>query len=320
MKTWIRPGLSVAGALLGIFLYVAPSHAQATRTWVSGVGDDAFPCSRTAPCKTFAGAIIKTAANGMINVLDPGSYGALTITKSITVDATGNFAGVLATLGSSGIIVNALSTDVVVLKGLTIDGANTGGNGIRLLAAGVLHIENCVVNGFAQRGIDIQPSTATFLFIKDTVVRNNTAGGAANGGGILLKPSGGGSVRAEFNRVLSERNVYGLRAENNTETSIRDSVFAGSNAAVGLGINAVSTAGGNVQINIEDSLVTNNSSHGITANGLNAIVRATNVTVTNNSGTGINPTASGQVLSFGTNRIAGNAPDGAFTVSGLGEL
>jgi hypothetical protein len=311
MKTWIRPGLSVAGALLGIFLYVAPSHAQATRTWVSGVGDDAFPCSRTAPCKTFAGAISKTAAKGQINVLDPGSYGAVTITKSITIDATGNFAGVLSTLGSNAIVVNALSTDVVVLKGLTIDGAGTGGNGIRFLAGAALHIENCVINNFAQKGIDIEPTTSTFLFIKDTVVRNNV--NAANGGGILLKPGVGGSIRAELDGVRVERNLFGLRSENNTETVVRNSVFAGSTGGVGIGIgvNAVGTS--NAQINLEESIVSNNLSHGVQASGTNTFVRLSNTMVTNNNGTGIFPTLNGVVHSFGTNRIVGNGTNGTFS-------
>src|SRR5438874_10079118 len=88
------------------------AHAQATRTWVSGVGDDVNPCSRTAPCKTFAGAISKTAAGGEIDALDPGGFGTVTITKSITIEGQGaGLAGVLAS-GSQGIIINALSTDV----------------------------------------------------------------------------------------------------------------------------------------------------------------------------------------------------------------
>jgi hypothetical protein len=303
-------------SLLVLFTLSAAAQAQATRTWVSGVGDDVNPCSRTAPCKTFAGAISKTAAKGQINVLDPGAFGALTITKSITVDASGHFAGVLATLGSSGIIVNAASTDVVVLRGLTIDGNGTGAHGIRFLAGNTLHIENCVINNFAQKGIDLEPSTSSFVHIKDTIVRNNTAGGALNGGGILIKPSGAGSVRATLDNVRSERNVYGLRTENNTETLVRNSVFNGNNA---IGINAISTAGGNVQIDIDDSVVSNNVSTGVTADGINAFVRLSNVMVTNNNGTGILPNNSGQVLTFGTNRIAGNNPDGAFTASGLAE-
>src|SRR4029077_20618861 len=83
------------------------AHAQATRTWVSGVGDDANPCSRTAPCKTFAGAISKTADGGFINVLDSGGFGTVTITKGITIDGEGAHAGVLSSGGVSGIIINA---------------------------------------------------------------------------------------------------------------------------------------------------------------------------------------------------------------------
>jgi hypothetical protein len=78
--------LVALGAMVTPLLYAAPAQAQATRTWVSGVGDDANPCSRTAPCKTFAGAISKTAPGGEIDALDPGGFGALTITKSITID------------------------------------------------------------------------------------------------------------------------------------------------------------------------------------------------------------------------------------------
>src|SRR4030088_2839538 len=111
-------------ALLGLFvaflmpaLASAPAHAQATRTWVSGVGDDANPCSRTAPCKTFAGAISKTAASGIINALEPGGFGAVTITKSITIEARGVSAGVL-NAGTNGIVVSAQPTDVVTIRGV----------------------------------------------------------------------------------------------------------------------------------------------------------------------------------------------------------
>src|SRR5688572_14261639 len=130
-------------------------NAQATRTWVSGVGDDANPCSRTAPCKTFAGAISKTAEGGEINALDPGGYGAVTITKSITIDGgSGQIASIMAS-GSNGIIVSAGVNDNVVIRNLTINGANRttlgGSNGIRFLSGQSLRIENCNINGFTQR-------------------------------------------------------------------------------------------------------------------------------------------------------------------------
>src|SRR5438093_13689541 len=123
------------------------AQAQATRTWVSGVGDDANPCSRTAPCKTFAGAISKTAVGGEIDAIDPGGFGAVTITKSITIDGGGTFASILAA-GTTGVIVNAGASGVVTLRNLSINGAGNGVHGIRILTAAAVNIENCVIFGF----------------------------------------------------------------------------------------------------------------------------------------------------------------------------
>ncbi|MFP5246214.1 MAG: hypothetical protein ACLGH0_05925, partial [Thermoanaerobaculia bacterium] len=107
-----------------LFAVAVTANAQATRTWVSGVGDDANPCSRTAPCKTFAGAISKTAAGGEISVLDPGGFGAVTITKAITIDGNGQVSSILAS-GTNGVIVNAGNNDQVQLRNLTINGAHS---------------------------------------------------------------------------------------------------------------------------------------------------------------------------------------------------
>src|SRR6184192_4083719 len=117
---------------VAVSIVVAGSaFAQATRTWVSGVGDDVNPCSRTAPCKTFAGANSKTATGGEISVLDPGGFGAVTITRSMTIDGTGTLAGILAN-GTSGIIINVAGiTDPkdaaksVRIRGLSINGVGT---------------------------------------------------------------------------------------------------------------------------------------------------------------------------------------------------
>src|SRR4051812_24281328 len=123
MTNFIR-FLATATVFAGL-LVTAEANAQATRTWISGVGDDANPCSRTAPCKTFAGAISKTAAGGIINCLDPGGFGAVTITKSITLDCRGTVGGVLAS-GTNGINVSAGPNDTITLRGLSIEGAQTG--------------------------------------------------------------------------------------------------------------------------------------------------------------------------------------------------
>src|SRR5262245_13598621 len=146
-------------AEMAILLAVtALAQAQATRTWVSGVGDDANPCSRTAPCKTFAGAISKTATGGEINVLDPGGFGTVTITKAITIDGGHNMAGVLVS-GTNAIIVNAPATATVVLRNLQVDGLGTGLSGIKFLGGGALHVEHTTVSGFTTGGIDFQPTT-----------------------------------------------------------------------------------------------------------------------------------------------------------------
>ena len=157
--------IGILGAAMSLFS-AAPAAAQATRTWVSGVGDDVNPCSRTAPCKSFAGAISKTAAGGEIEWLDPGGFGTVTITKSITIDCTGTFGSVLNSGGINGIVINdSLSasprTSDVILRGLTINGAGTtpGLNGIRFISGRSLVVEDVFIqNQRGSSGISIAPS------------------------------------------------------------------------------------------------------------------------------------------------------------------
>src|SRR6201996_5707932 len=150
-------------------LLTTGAHAQATRTWVSGVGDDANPCSRTAPCKTFAGAISKTAAGGEIDVLDPGGFGTLTITKAITIDGNTGAIGAVLASGTAGFTINAAATDVVTLRNLTINGVNQstspGTNGVNIVQAKAVHIENCAIFGFASNGVVVNTSSALTLYI-----------------------------------------------------------------------------------------------------------------------------------------------------------
>jgi hypothetical protein len=174
----MRNALLSAALAAAFTLIAAPASAQATRTWVSGVGDDVNPCSRTAPCKTFAGAISKTAAGGEISVLDPAGYGAVTITKSISIVADGAEGSVLAA-GVNGIIINAGANDAIYLKGLMLEGAGTGTNGIRFLAGGELNIQDLVIRGFQAGpgvGIDIQPITNARVYVSNTLVARNNAG------------------------------------------------------------------------------------------------------------------------------------------------
>jgi hypothetical protein len=244
---------TVAIGFATAFLLALPAQAQATRTWVSGVGDDANPCSRTAPCKTFAGAISKTAPGGAINIIDAGGFGAVTITKSITISADGFTAGVLVS-GTNGIIINAGPNDVVVLRGLDIDGGTPTGpglNGIRFLAGAALHVQNCLIRNFKANsagnanGILFASSTLNSkLFVSNTFITNNGTG--AIGAGILVKPTGAVSVL--INNVEVENNTSGITADltgGGVTGVVRNTVVAG-NAQTGISI--IGSQGGNLLI------------------------------------------------------------------------
>lgn len=184
---------------LGFLALSSIASGQATRTWVSGVGDDANPCSRTAPGKTFAGAISKTAARGVISVLDPGGYGTVTITKSITLDGGGIEASIINS-SVHGIIVNAAATDTVILRNITIDGGGTGLSGIRILNAAAVYIENCRIRN-TTTGIDDASNTATGtqIFVKDTLIEE------CSGNGITMLPgaSGASALVLSNSQILS---------------------------------------------------------------------------------------------------------------------
>src|SRR5437868_3894833 len=239
------------------------AQAQATRTWVSGVGDDANPCSRTAPCKTFAGAISKTAASGEINCLDPGGFGAVTITKAITIACEGVTAGVVVP-GTNGIIVNAGVNDNVTLRGIDINGAGTGLNGIRFLAGKALIVDNCQIYGFTTRGIDVALGAAASVDVKDT--RINNIGGA----GIRTASTVGiASLSAE--RVnISRVGTSGVEAGGGGIATVNDSLIF----AAGNGIAA--TGGGGV-VNLANSVLMSNNV------GANVTVAGGTVALTNNS-------------------------------------
>jgi hypothetical protein len=224
---------------------VSTASAQATRTWVSGVGDDANPCSRTAPCKTFAGAISKTAAGGEISVLDPGGFGTVTITKAMTINGAGTLAGILAA-GVPGVIVNAGSTDTVVLRGLSIEGTSTATHGVRYLAGGMLVIEDTTIDGFSQNGIDVSLGGSGKLAVKNTSITDGSAGvritstaGTVRGvlDGVTIKGAGTGvdvlfGAVALTNSTISHNSSFGALAENSGILTIENTMFLGNGTAI----------------------------------------------------------------------------------------
>jgi len=266
----------------------SPAAAQATRTWVSGVGDDANPCSRTAPCKTWAGAISKTAAGGEINAIDPGGFGAVTITKSIVIDGSPFLAGVFVA-GTNGINVNAASTDRVVLRGLDINGVGLGLNGIRFTGGGSLHVENCTIANFTTLGIDV--TTNGNVFVKDTILRGNA------GGGIQIAPTTGTS-RATIDGTRIEENAFGVHVKGNALAIVRNSDASGN---AGAGFWAETSP---AELSVDGSMAANNQT-GIRASD-SALVRVTDVTVSGNTTDGLLADTGGQIVPFVDNLIAGN--------------
>jgi hypothetical protein len=224
--------LSTFAALLLVGLWSGVAQAQASRTWVSGVGDDANPCSRTAPCKTFAGAISKTAAGGEIDALDPAGFGAVTITKAITIDGGGGQVASVLAASTNGFNVNAGPTDVVILRNLRINGFSGAGlNGVQYNSGGALHIENCDIFGFSQNGILVATTQANAtLFVNDTFLQDN-------GNGVEIAPTGG-NVRSMLNRVRANGNsgfgFYNNPSGAGAGTSITDSSAVVNGTGVGM--------------------------------------------------------------------------------------
>jgi hypothetical protein len=312
--------LSVAalGLAFAPLLFAAPAHAQATRTWVSGVGDDVNPCSRTAPCKTYAGAISKTATNGEINCLDPGGFGSLTITKSISVVCDYTEGGVLAN-GVFGFNINAPAGSIITLKGQDVECVGTGTNGIQILGVGVAvhvhktQIRNCRNSGGSNgNGISITPSSGTAeVFVADSYLTDN--GGLATNAGILAQPTGAASVVLTVNRTQLENNTSGIIANvaaGNTGTikgTIRDSLVAGH---TNNGITA--TGNGTVVTLIVDNVSVVGNNFGFVAGGSSGGLLVGRSTATGNT-TAVSAVAPAAVLSYGDNLVNNNTGGETFS-------
>ena len=293
----MNKGIAILIAAAGFGLSVLPASAQATRTWVSGVGSDANPCSRTAPCQTFAGAISKTAAGGEIDCLDPGGFGAVTITKAITIDCGGVTGGPLATLGSNGIIINAGVNDRIVLRNMSIQGAGTGANAIRFLAGLHLTVENVRISGFTTIGIDVNKSASGNLYVRDTYITNVPK--------AIRVFTGAGAINAQIdNTRIDAVSTNGLEvASGSTVASISDSVIMNSGTAL------ITTGGG--FINADNNIIAKNTT------GVNSSVAAGSIRITRNAfqdnGTAVTFAGGGTVSTRGDNNVigpAGLAPNG----------
>jgi hypothetical protein len=303
--------ITCAAFLGATMLTAAPAYAQATRTWVSGVGDDANPCSRTAPCKTFAGAISKTAVAGEINCLDPGGFGTLTITKSITVDCPSTVGGVLAG-GVNGFTINAAGI-VVTLRNVIINGAGfTTGNGVRILAAAQVNLDNVTIENFAGttatngRGVAIETAANVVVNLQNSRLQN--LGSIA----VHSTPTAGTVTLNVSNTQITHNGTTCIDLRQNTNAVIFRSEITDCGQAVGgAGLTAELTS---VTAQVSNSLIANNNAGIFVGNGGTPTVRIYGNVITGNIGNGLAITA-GQILSHGNNAIRGNGgnetPSGA---------
>lgn len=291
----------VSRMMCGVGLVLAltsVAEAQASRTWVSGVGDDVNPCSRTAPCKTFAGAISKTATGGYINALDPAGFGALTITKAITVDGGPGHSGVSAA-GVTGFIVNAAGARVVI-KDVEVEGINslTSNHGINVIAVASLHVENVHILNMGGNGINFNPSGANSeLFVVNSSIRNSFS--ASVGNAVLVQ-----NGRANIVNSRLDNNTRGVLASANGIVNVFNTHITGNNE----GLSTLSASG---VINADATTISNNQ-FGVVA-GSGGTIRLSNCGVLSNSNTGLFNDGSSTITSLSGNSVAGNVANGSFT-------
>jgi hypothetical protein len=283
--------LAIAAGCFIPLLASAPASAQASRTWVSGVGDDVNPCSRSAPCKTFAGAISKTALGGEINCLDPGGFGGVTIIKAMTLNC-GYTLGSILVSSTPGITVNAGVNDRVSIRGIHLQGLNQtaspGTIGIRILAGQAVSIESSVISNFSQQGIlDSRTAGNTKLYVRNSVISHNT------GSAITLAATN--LSKTEISDTSLINNLFGIASTTGNSVMVKRSVISGNSNT------GVETDAG-AQMNVDDSSITNNGT-GVQGNGT---IRVSNSDISFNTTVS---TGSGNA-SYGNNRISANTNPG----------
>ncbi|HKO57392.1 MAG TPA: right-handed parallel beta-helix repeat-containing protein [Thermoanaerobaculia bacterium] len=289
--------LRLSFTVLAIVLLATSASAQATRTWVSGVGADDNPCSRTAPCKTFAGAHSKTAKNGIINAVDPGGFGAVTVGKSLTIDGGPFHAGLLAS-GTTGVIINitdfvADPLATVILRNLDIEGAVTGNRGVRILSAKKVIIENCRIfnfRGSPGTGVDVLTSVANVqIVLRNTTISNNLAQG------VLVSGAAGNPTQLVMeNSTVVQNGASAVDLLANAKATVSFSELS-QNGSAGLFAEAGSTDADISFTRMQFNIIGVSSLNG-------AVVRLFNSQITHNN---TSVSAAG-VQSHGNNSVIGN--------------
>jgi hypothetical protein len=296
------------GSFLFVTLFASTSMAQVQRTFVSGLGDDTNPCSRTSPCRTISHALMGTNAGGEVIVLDSAGYGPFSITQSVSIIAPpGVYAGI-SVFSGDGIDINAGVSDTVILRGLTVNDQGSFDNGIFFHTGGTLHVEDCVVNGFSP-GFGVNFAAAGNLEVKDSIMRGNSDG-------ILIEPSLGMAVATiDHVRLEGSTDGAGLRVREGSRVTVRNSVASGN--VVGFEVHSESSAP--AELNLENCVASNNSYGVLAGISLGVVtVRISNSTVTDNFHGLVNLGSPAVILSRGNNTVEGNTTNTSGTIGSYG--
>jgi hypothetical protein len=288
--------------------FTSSGDSSGGRTWVSATsGSDSNPCTRAAPCLTFAGAVAQTAAGGVISCLDPGNFGAVTITKALTINCEETLGSGLVS-GTDGIVVQAGAGDVVTLKGLEFEGVNSGLNAVRFLSGKELHMHKFQIRNFTNSGIDIEPSNSTRVFLADGYISDCGVGGSGFAA-ILVKANSGANTSVSINHVLMEDNLNGVFTDGSggggiVHVQVKDSVVSGSSNN---GI-SISSAGPSSTADVVNNIIRYNGNTGAVVTGAAAALKLGGNTITDNA-TGV-ASSGGTLQSFKNNQITDNGVDG----------
>ena len=285
----MQKSVAILIAAAGFGLSALPANAQAARTFVSGVGSDLNPCSRTAPCSTFAVAMSKTAAGGEIDCLDSGGFGTVTIDKSLTIDCTGVGGSILSVGGTTAVTVNTGPNDRVILRNLNFTGAGSGGIAIRFLAGLHLVVENVRIANYTNAGIEVNKSTSGNIYVRDAVISNVPTG-------IRLSTTTG-AITAQIDNTRIDNVTNGLDV---TSTGVVASI---SNSVVMAASGAGLLTSGPGFINASKTVLARNGI-GVNSISFGGSIRISSNALDDNT-TGIAFANGGTVSSAGNNTVIG---------------
>jgi hypothetical protein len=306
----LRRTYALVSIAFALFLFAATGAAATIqRTFVASTGNDANTCSIAAPCRGFPRAITQTSAGGEVIVLDSAGYGAVTITKSVSIIASpGTYAGI-SVFSGDGVTVAAGPTDKVVLRGLTINGQG-GTNGIRVTSGKETHIEDCTVSNLTQKGILVEGGAA--VHILRSVVRSNGLQG------VLVQPSAAIAIVTTLtDSVLASNLGEGYAASTPIAGSTIDAAIAhvtASGNAEGFGAFTVGVSAGTVNLAISDSTASENNV-GVDAFGANATVSVSGTSFVRNSAADLEQSNGAVLLTAGNNAVTGRPGDVSGTLT-----